>query len=79
MSRALSEVTKDAVELPRDQRLALVRILLNVTDIAAEPMDEVNAAWEEEIAQRIKAIDSGTAKGRPWEEVLNGINLRLAQ
>jgi hypothetical protein len=32
----------------------------------------------EEIANRIRAIDSGTAKARCWEDVLGDVDRRLA-
>ncbi len=79
MSRGLADLTRDAVELPLHERLTLARILLDVSDIPPEPLDEVEAAWEEEIAKRIKAIDSGSAQGRPWEAVLADINKRLGR
>lgn len=79
MIRPLADVTRDAIELPQDQRLILARILLDVSDLPSEPIDDVNASWEQEISDRIKAIDSGSAKGRPWEDVLKDINLRFAQ
>jgi putative addiction module component (TIGR02574 family) len=79
MSRGLAEVTQDAIGLPQEERLTLARILLDVSDIPAQPLDEVEQAWEEEIAMRIKAIDSGSAKGRPWEDVLADINKHLGE
>ena len=77
MSRALVDVARDAIELPQNQRLTLARILLDVSDIPAEPLNDIEMAWEEEISRRIKAIDLGSAQGRPWEEVLEDVNRRL--
>lgn len=74
----LSKVTQDAMELPKDQRLSLVRTILSATAFKAEPNDEVDRAWEDEIANRIQAIDSGDAKGRDWEDVLKAIDNELA-
>jgi len=31
--------------------------------------EDVERAWEEEIQRRIAHIDSGNAKGRPWEDI----------
>ena len=36
-------------------------------------------AWEEEIERRIKLIDSGVAKGRPFSEVLRDIDDRFGK
>ena len=74
----LSKVTQDAMELPRDQRLSLVRTILGATGFRAEPNEEVDRAWEDEIANRIQAIDTGKAKGSDWEDVLKEIDNKLA-
>jgi len=79
MIRPLADIAKDAINLPQHQRLTLAKILLDVSDLSNEPIDEVDASWEQEISERIKTIDSGSAKGKPWEAVLKDINLRFAQ
>jgi hypothetical protein len=79
MSRPLSDLTREAIELPPQQRLMLARILLDASDPASlEPFSEVEAAWENEIAERIRAIDSGKAQGKSWSSVLRDINQRFA-
>jgi putative addiction module component (TIGR02574 family) len=79
MSRSLAELAREAVELPQQQRLTLARILLDSSDTSAvEPLPEVDAAWEDEIAQRIRAIDAGQAQGKSWDSVLADINKRFA-
>lgn len=79
MSRSLAELAREAIELPQQQRLTLARILLDTSDASsAEPLPEVEAAWENEIAQRISAIDAGQAKGKPWDAVLADINKHFA-
>jgi putative addiction module component (TIGR02574 family) len=79
MSRSLAELTREAVELPQQQRLTLARILLDASDPSpVEPLPEVDAAWEDEIAQRIRAIDAGQAQGKTWDAVLADINKRFA-
>lgn len=61
---ALSE---DALVLPPDQRLTLARRLLDSVDLEPEP--GAVAAWETEIARRIKQFDSGESRGIPAAEV----------
>ncbi len=79
MSRSLAELTREAVELPQQQRLTLARILLDASDTSSvEPLLEVDAAWEDEIVQRIRAIDAGQAQGKTWDAVLADINKRFA-
>jgi hypothetical protein len=75
--KALSEVAKDALELDPAQRLTLARILL---ELSAEDQDyspAVEAAWEQEIARRMKAIDAGTAQARSFEEVFADLDRRF--
>jgi len=79
MSRSLAELAREAVELPQQQRLTLARILLDSSETSStEPLPEVEAAWEDEIAQRIRAIDAGQAQGKSWDAVLADINKRFA-
>ena len=52
MSRSLAELTREAIELPQEQRLTLARLLLDASDSESlAPLSEVEAAWENEIAQ----------------------------
>jgi len=79
MSRSLAELAREAIELPQQQRLTLAHILLESSDVSSvEPLPEVEAAWEDEIAQRIRAIDAGQAQGKSWDAVLADINKRFA-
>ena len=77
MPRALVEITREASELPREQRLALAEFLLELEESPAD--SEVEAAWEEEIQNRIRAIDDGSAKGIPYEQVMREAQNRLAK
>jgi len=78
VSRALEEVAREAIELSQEERLVLARILLEGCDLPGYPINEAEQTWEEEIADRIRAVDSGSAKARSWEDVLGDINRRLA-
>ena len=66
------------MELPPNQRLSLVRAILSATEPDTEPDNEASEAWEDEIASRIQAIDSGTAKGSYWKDALKRIDRELA-
>src|SRR6266498_1922719 len=46
--KMLSEITKDALELPAGQRLTLARILLDISEPDQDLSSEVEAAWDEE-------------------------------
>ena len=76
MPKALEEVTKEAMELPPRQRLALAGFLLESTDAAIDP--EAEAAWDSEIRERIRAIDEGRVTGIAYEDVMRAAEKRLA-
>jgi len=77
MSAALEEITEKARALSRQERLTLANRLLS-DDEDSDAM-EIEAAWEEEILARIKAIDDGTAIGIPYEEVIRAARDRRAK
>ena len=57
----------EALQLPMQERAALASRLLASLD---EQVDEgVDAAWDEEVAKRLKEIDEGKVKMVPWETV----------
>jgi hypothetical protein len=68
MSKALEEITKEAIQLPKQQRLALAGFLLALDDRGDN--SEAEEAWEQEILARIQAVDDGTAIGISYEEVM---------
>ena len=76
MPKALEEVTKEAMDLPPRQRLALAGFLLESADAAADP--EAEAAWDSEIRDRIRAIDEGRVTGVAYEDVMRAAERRLA-
>jgi len=69
MAISIEEITKEVVELPRHQRLALVRLLLDLDQPGTT--DEIEQAWDEEIRARVKAVDEGRANGIPYEQIKN--------
>ena len=79
MIRPLSEVARDAIELPQEQRLTLARILIDCSDGPSDPSPDVEAAWEVEISRRIRTIDSGETQGIPLDEVLQELDSRFGK
>jgi putative addiction module component (TIGR02574 family) len=77
MSAALEEITEKARALSRQERLTLANRLLSDDEDSDAP--EIEAAWEEEILARIKAIDDGTAIGIPYEDVVRAARNRRAK
>jgi putative addiction module component (TIGR02574 family) len=67
MATGFEEITKEVVDLPRHHRLALVRLLLDLD--RPERGEEIDAAWDEEIRARVKAVDDGRVGGVPYEKI----------
>jgi putative addiction module component (TIGR02574 family) len=67
MSDEVGDLLKKAMALPVDARAQLAGSLLDTLD---ETVDEdVEAAWQNEVALRIHELDTGTAKTIPWTTV----------
>lgn len=76
MPATLEEITKSALQLTTKQRIALAGFLLETEDISSDP--QVDAAWEHEIQERIKAVNSGSVIGVPYQNVMLEVEKRLA-
>jgi putative addiction module component (TIGR02574 family) len=68
MPKTLTEVTRDAADLPASERLKLARILLDLSEPATKSPDDVQNAWEQEIERRLQELRSGEAQSVPLEE-----------
>jgi putative addiction module component (TIGR02574 family) len=77
MPKALAEITHDAVELPRHERLTLARILLDLD--TPEAGEDVDASWDAEIRARLAAYDEGQVQAEPYEEVRARLQQRLGR
>jgi putative addiction module component (TIGR02574 family) len=77
MPKTLTEVTRDAADLPPPERLKLARILLDLSEAATESPEDVQNAWDQEIERRLQELRSGKVKGVPLEEVKAKIEARL--
>ena len=77
MPKTLTDVTRDAAELPAPERLKLARILLDLSETDTAPANEAQAAWDEEIERRLQELRSGQAKGVPLDEVKRRIETRF--
>jgi len=65
------------LRLPHDEQLRLARTLLEKSEAIGD--DDVEAAWEDEIERRIKSIDAGLAKSRPFAEVVAEVDRQLGR
>ena len=75
MPTTLEQVTKEAMDLPPRQKLALAEFLLESAEAAADP--DAEAAWDSEIRDRIRAIDEGRVAGVSYEDVMRSAEARL--
>ncbi|MCK9589175.1 MAG: addiction module protein [Terrimicrobiaceae bacterium] len=65
MPTTLETITREALEVPRQQQIRRAHYLLSPGD---EPVDlEVEAAWDTEIRARLKACDEGKLETVPFE------------
>ncbi|MDL5050386.1 addiction module protein [Oscillatoria amoena NRMC-F 0135] len=75
MKTSIEELTREALQLPPRQRVALAGFLLEIDQSSGDPgVDEV---WENEIQARIKAVDSGSVTGIPHDDVIREADNRL--
>ena len=77
MSMPLEDVAREAIGLPRHQRLSLARLLIDLDDPGSDA--DVEAAWDVEIQARVRAVQEGHVEGIPYEEVLARVDRRLAR
>jgi len=75
MTPEISELLRKALELPPEGRAALANSLLKSLDESIDPSAE--QAWSDEIARRIKQLDSGQVKPVPWAEARKQITAIL--
>lgn len=70
----IEELTREAVSLPKAQRLALARVLLDLEPVGS--VAEVERSWDEEIRARIKAIDEGRVTGIAYDDLRREMDAR---
>jgi len=75
MPATLEQVTKEAMDLPRHQQLALAEFLIESADSAMDL--EAESAWDSEIRDRITAIDEGKVVGISYADVMRGADRLL--
>jgi putative addiction module component (TIGR02574 family) len=71
MSTNPAKLLEEALRLPAEGRAALAGSLLDSLDDTVDPNAE--AAWDIEIAQRLKDLDSGKVRPIPWAEARRAI------
>jgi Putative addiction module component len=75
--KVLSDIAKEALDLPPAQRQVLARVLLDLSEDDQDFSPEVEAAWEEEICRRMKSVTSGLARARSFDAVFADLDRRF--
>ncbi len=77
MRQNIEELTAELIRLPKRERLEIVRFLLFLDNRSIES-DDIDVAWEEEIAERVLAVDEGSAVGIDYDEAMRKIEQRFS-
>ena len=67
MGRSVQEIFQEAAELPDRDRAELAGMLIESLD--GEPDPDAEAAWAEEIKERVRQVRTGELQSTPWEQV----------
>jgi hypothetical protein len=81
MSPTIENLTTELIRLPKTERLEIVRFLLFLDSYSlkrAEKTHNSDAVWDNEIAERVKSVDDGSAIGLDFDEVMQNIERRFA-
>jgi putative addiction module component (TIGR02574 family) len=76
MTQEANDLLKKALALPPEDRAALAGSLIDSLDAPSDA--SVEEAWNDEIARRVREIDSGQAKTIPWTEIRRRISAKLS-
>jgi putative addiction module component (TIGR02574 family) len=77
MSKTLETLAAEAMDLPSDQRFVLARRIL--ASVEPEGSQEVDAAWDAEIRERIQRLDRGSVRLVPASEAFAEVHRRLGR
>jgi len=75
MATPIEKITQEITELSRRERLALMRVLLDLDQPSKG--DEIENAWDQEIRARVKAVDEGRVSGIPYDQIKQELNSRF--
>lgn len=77
MERHAEAVLKEALTLPEADRADIAGALLESLQPAHEA--GVEAAWRQEVATRVAALDAGEVETIPWDEIRDRLFTRLRE
>jgi putative addiction module component (TIGR02574 family) len=73
MPTPIEHIEAEAMKLSPEERAELAERLWTSVHSA----DEVEAAWDAEIARRIRQIDAGEVECVPWETVMSNLRAKF--
>ena len=79
MAKSISELERDALQLPAEDRARLAVSLLCSLEEPGEEPEEVEKLWVVEAERRFREIQADSGKGVPAEEVLNRLRSKHNQ
>ena len=71
MNALATQVADAAMQLPSEERVALVDMLLKSLNLPTQ--EDIDAQWSAEAEKRVQEIDSGTVKMLDGEEVFTAL------
>jgi putative addiction module component (TIGR02574 family) len=77
MTQRAETVLKEALKLPEQERTEIASALLE--SLGPEPEADVEAAWRQEVAARVAALETESVKMTSWEEIRDGFLSRLSE
>ena len=66
MNARVDHLLHEALELPDNERSALVAALLDSLEGSSDP--SISEAWREEVRKRRQALRDGSVRAVPWAE-----------
>jgi putative addiction module component (TIGR02574 family) len=66
MAKKVEELLQEALLLPEGERAGLAARLIDSLDPGAD--EGVEAAWDEEVRERLRELDEGSVRAVPWHE-----------
>jgi putative addiction module component (TIGR02574 family) len=77
MGRDAKAVLTEALTLSEDERADIAGALLN--SLEPETDSDIEAAWREEVATRVAALDAGEVETISWENIRDRLVTRLSE
>lgn len=75
MTREVQDLLQRAMTLSATDRAELAGSLLDTLDDIGD--EDVEAAWQEEVARRLGELESAKVETVPWTEVRRGLAVKL--